>query len=117
MTDKKDIGLAADRLNEAINSLEQNLSNLMVRLHHLENEKTKADNYRQEAESFKTDRIKLAQRLDDSAAKIETLKAREAKFCDKEAEFNSLARETAQELERVMGQVRNAINAVAESKE
>jgi uncharacterized coiled-coil DUF342 family protein len=111
MSDNADISLAADRLTSAVSLLESRLSDVVSRLNRLEQEKASADDYRDEAESFKTDRVKLAQKLDESTAEIAELKKREEKFRAKEAEFNALARETAKELERVIGQVRHAMDA------
>ena len=95
MNDSADIKTAADRLQLALRSLEESLSPLLDKMSRLETEA-------KEAEIMNEDRAELAAKLDDSKAKEEGYAAREK-------EFNALADETTQELDRVIRQVRTAM--------
>ena len=95
MNDSADIKTAADRLQSALRSLEGSLSPLLDKVNRLEVEA-------KEAETMNEDRAELAAKLDASKAKEEGYAAREK-------EFNVLADETTQELDRVIRQVRTAL--------
>lgn len=95
MNDSADIKTAADRLQSALRSLEGSLSPLLEKVSRLEIEA-------KEAETMNTDRAALAAKLDESTAK-------ENQFAAREKEFNALADETRQELDRVIRQVRTAL--------
>ena len=95
MNDSADMKTAADRLQLALRSLEGSLSPLLDKVSRLETEA-------KEAETMNADRASLAAKLDESTAKAENLAAREK-------EFNALADETTQELDRVIRQVRTAL--------
>ena len=95
MNDSADIKTAADRLQSALRSLEGSLSPLLDKVSRLEAEA-------KEAETMNEDRAELAAKLDASKAKEEGYAAREK-------EFNALADETTQELDRVIRQVRTAL--------
>ena len=95
MNDSADIKTAADRLQSALRSLEGSLSPLLEKVNRLEIEA-------KEVQTMTTDRAELAAKLDASTAKEEAFAAREK-------EFNALADETTQELDRVIRQVRTAL--------
>lgn len=109
MSINADISLASERLNLAVTVLEDSLQKILLRLEALERQTTQAAEFRSEAEAFKADRVALARQLDDRTAEAEQLQQRAVEFQNKETEFNALAKETAQELERVIGQVRKAM--------
>jgi len=95
MSENANIRLAADRLQEALKSLEGSLGPLLQEVKDL---RTAAN----EAESFKADRTDLAKQLDES-------KAREETFVEREKEFSNLADETMSELDRVIQQVKDVL--------
>ena len=95
MNDSADIKTAADRLQSALRSLEGSLTPLLDKMSRLEMAN-------KEAETMGADRADLAAKLDASTAKEEIYAAREK-------EFNALADETTQELDRVIRQVRTAL--------
>jgi hypothetical protein len=95
MNDSADIKTAADRLQSALRSLEGSLGPLLDKVSRLETEA-------KEAQTMTEDRAVLAAKLDESTAKEESYAAREK-------EFNVLADETTQELDRVIRQVRTAL--------
>jgi len=96
MSDSADMSNAAKRLQEALTTLEGSLSPLLAKVTHLE--KTAGD-----SEAFSEDRARLASELDVAKSQNEHLTAREA-------EFNRLADETTQELDRVIADVERALN-------
>ena len=116
MNDSADIKLAADRLSEAIGSLEGVLGPMVSRI-------AKLEKMASEAQNFEADRADLARQLDQSEARAvdfdsrETeFKEREAAFAQKEAAFENresevaeLAAETRRELNHVISQVRAAL--------
>jgi len=111
MNDSADIKAAADRLQSALKSLEGSLSPLLDKVTRLETEV-------KEAETMSADRAELAAKLDSStakeedselAAKLDSSTAKEEDFAAREKEFNALADETTQELDRVIRQVRTAL--------
>lgn len=95
MNDSADIKTAADKLQSALRALEGSLSPLLDKVNRLESEA-------KETETMSIDRANLAAKLDESTAKEESYAAREK-------EFNVLADETTQELDRVIRQVRTAL--------
>ena len=95
MNDSADMKLAADRLQNALRSLEAALDPLIERVSVLEASA-------KEAAALSEDRALLAARLD--AAKAES-----DKFEAREKEFNQLADETTAELDSVIRQVRHAL--------
>ena len=95
MNDSVDMKMAADRLQNALRSLEGALDPLLDRVNVLE---TSA----KEAATLSEDRAALAAQLDDAKATSEGLEAREK-------EFNLLADETTAELDKVIRQVREAL--------
>ncbi len=116
MNDSADIQIAADRLGQALQYLEQVVGPMAARITQLEQEL-------KEAQSFETDRAELAQKLDDSTAReadfqaredalqsrLDELQTREVEFGNRESEFAQLASETREELDRVIRQVKEAI--------
>ena len=95
MNDSADIKTAADKLQSALRALEGSLTPLLDKVSRLEAEA-------KEAETMGADRADLAAKLDAS-------KANEERFTVREKEFNALADETTQELDRVIRQVRTAL--------
>ena len=95
MNDSADIKMAANRLQQALRTLEGSLNPLLERVSRLESSA-------RETETLKQDRVSMAADLDNA-------KAREQSFAAREAEFNALADETTQELDRVIRQVRGAL--------
>jgi hypothetical protein len=95
MNDSADMKRAAEKLQLALRALEGSLNPLLDKVSRLEAEA-------KEAETMTADRAKLAAKLDESTAKEENFAAREK-------EFNVLADETTQELDRVIRQVRTAL--------
>lgn len=95
MSDSADMKLAADRLSQALQGLEQAVNPMVSDLAAYKKQAG-------ESEGLANDRAKLAQELDDS-------KAREDKFKDREVDFNKLADETTAELDQVIAQVRNVL--------
>ena len=95
MNDSADIKMAAQRFQQALKNLEGSLNPLLDRVSRLESSV-------QEAKTLKEDRISMAADLDNA-------KAREESFAEREAEFNALADETTKELDRVIRQVRSAL--------
>ena len=87
--------IAADRLQNALRSLEGALDPLLDRMTVLEASV-------KEAATLSEDRAELASQLDEAKAKSEGLEVREK-------EFNLLADETTAELDRVISQVRRAL--------
>lgn len=86
---------AADRLQQALASLEQSLNPLISRVNDLEQDAK--DN-----SGFEEDRARLASDLDAA-------QAREESYKDREAEMSTLAHETTQELDMVISQVLHAL--------
>lgn len=99
MTDSADIKSAKLALDQAIDSLEHGLGDLMTRMAALE---TSAN----DSETFREDRVKLAGQLDEMAAEAESAKNQ---LASREAEFVKLTQESEAELDRVMGVVRGAL--------
>jgi len=95
MNDSADMKVAADRLQNALRSLEGALDPLLERVSVLERSA-------KEAATLSEDRASLASELDEAKAKTEAFDAREK-------EFNVLADETTAELDRVIRQVRQAL--------
>ena len=95
MNDSADMKMAADRLQNALRSLEGALDPLLERVSVLEAEA-------KETATLSEDRAALASQLDEAKAKSESFDAREK-------EFNRLADETTAELDRVIRQVREAL--------
>ncbi len=95
MSDSADIKAAADRLKNALESLEQSIGPKMA-------EFSRMEKLAAESENFAEDRSKLAQKLDDAMANEENFRAREE-------DFQRLAKETTAELDQVIGQVRNVL--------
>lgn len=93
--DMKQAGLAdaAKALSQAVASLEKSLDPMLGRLSELE---TKA----REAEGFGEDRARLAAELD------EALEARQ----QREAEFQSLSKQTREELDRTIGALKEVLS-------
>ena len=116
MNDSADIKLAADRLGEAIGSLEGAVRPLMSRI-------AKLEKLASEAESFEADRADLARQLDQSESRAVDFETREADFKDRESAFEAkeaafetretevaeLAAQTRRELDHVIEQVRMAL--------
>ncbi len=95
MNDSADIKLAAERLNQALQSLERSLDPMVEDLGRYKKIAT-------ESEGFATDRSRLAQELDDAKAREETLKSRQV-------DFKALADETTTELDRAISKVREVL--------
>ncbi len=95
MNDSADMKMAADRLQNALRSLEGALDPLLERVSVLEA-------VAKETATLSEDRAALASQLDEAKAKSESFAAREK-------EFNLLADETTAELDRVIRQVREAL--------
>jgi len=95
MNDSADIKTAAARLQNALRSLEDSLNPIVSRVGALEK-------IAKDAETFGEDRAQLATLLDESTAK-------EAKFVEREAEFNALAESSAKELDDIISQVQRAL--------
>ena len=95
MHDSADMKTAADRLQNALRSLEGALNPLLDRVSVLEASA-------KEAATLSEDRAALATKLDEA-------KARSEEFEIREKEFNLLADETTGELDRVIRQVRAAL--------
>ena len=95
MVDSADMKIAAEKLHDALQSLEGALDPLLERVSILEASA-------KEAATLSEDRAALASQLDESKAKSEAFEAREK-------EFNALADETTAELDRVIRQVREAL--------
>ncbi len=95
MNDSADIKTAAARLQSALRSLEDTLNPIVSRVSDLEK-------IAKQAETFGEDRAQLATLLDESTAK-------EAKFADREAQFNALAESSAKELDDIITQVQRAL--------
>lgn len=95
MNDSVDMKMAADRLQNALRTLEGALDPLLNRVKVLEASA-------KEAAILTEDRAGLASQLDEAKAKSDGLEAREK-------EFNALADETTVELDRVITQVRQAL--------
>ncbi len=116
MNDSADIKLAADRLGDAIGSLEGVLGPMVSRI-------AKLEKMASEAQNFEADRADLARQLDQSESRAvdfesrETeFKERETAFAEKESAFETrenlvaeLAAETRRELDHVISQVRAAL--------
>lgn len=100
MNDSADIKIAIDRLQEALQKLETSIDPLLQKVSDLEK-------IASESEGFNADRAQLAQKLDMSAAREKAFEAREL-------EFAALAKDTTQELDRVIGQVRRALGHTGE---
>lgn len=99
MTDSADIKSAKKALDQAVDSLETGLGDLMTRMKTLE--KSAGD-----SDAFREDRVKLAGQLDDMAAEAEAAKQ---KLAAREAEFVQITRDGEAELDRVMNVVRGAL--------
>ena len=99
MTDSADIKSAKQALEQAVDSLEAGLGQLMTRMKTLEASANDSD-------AFREDRAKLAGQLDEMAAEAEGARQ---KLAAREAEFIKITREGEAELERIMGVVRGAL--------
>jgi len=99
MTDSADMKSAKQALDEAVDSLEASLGDLMTRMSALEASAN-------DSESFREDRVKLAGQLDEMAAAAEDAKNQ---LATREAEFIKIAQDSEAELDRVMGVVRGAL--------
>jgi len=99
MSNSADIKSAKLALNQAVDSLENSLGDLMTRMKALE---TSAN----DSESFREDRAKLAGQLDEMASEAESAKNM---LTSREAEFIKMTQEGEAELDRVMGVVRGAL--------
>ena len=95
MSDSADIKMAAQKLSQALQSLERVLEPKLGEL-------TDLRKVASESESFETDRARLAQELDDARAK-------ENEMLELKEEFRRLAGETTQELDRAISQVQNVL--------
>ena len=95
MTDSADMKSAKLALDQAVDSLEASLSDLMTRMKTLESSAN-------DSETFREDRVKLASQLDEMAAEAEAAKNR---LSSREAEFIKITQEGDAELHRVMGVV------------
>jgi len=96
MTDSVDMNTAAKRLQTALTTLEGSLSPLLSKVSRLE--KAAVD-----SEAFSEDRARLASELD-------LAKSQNEQFAARETEFNRLATETTQELDRVIADVQRALD-------
>lgn len=99
MTDSADIKPARQSLEQAVDSLEAGLGQLMTRMRTLEASANDSD-------AFREDRAKLAGQLDKMAAEAEAAKDQ---LAAREAEFIQITQESEAELERIMGVVRGAL--------
>ena len=99
MSDTTDIKSAKLALDQAVDSLEASLSELMTRMKTLETSANDSD-------TFREDRVKLASQLDEMAAEAEAAKNR---LSSREAEFIKITQDGEAELDRVMGVVRGAL--------
>jgi len=99
MTDSADIKPARQSLEQAVDSLEAGLGQLMTRMKTLEASANDSD-------AFREDRAKLAGQLDEMAAEAEAAKDQ---LAAREAEFIQITQESEAELERIMGVVRGAL--------
>lgn len=99
MTDSADIKFAKQSLEQAVDSLETGLGQLMSRMKALEASAN-------DSEAFRADRVKLAGQLDEMAAEAD---AANQKLLVREAEFTKITQESEAELERIMGVVRGAL--------
>ena len=116
MNDSADIKLAADRLGDAIGSLETTLGPMLSRI-------TKLEKMASESQNFEADRAELARQLDQSESRAVDFEARESEFQEREkafaekesafeareTEIAELAAETRRELDHVISQVRAAL--------
>ncbi|PHR91240.1 MAG: hypothetical protein COA69_12065 [Robiginitomaculum sp.] len=97
---------AADRLQQALKSLENALEPLVARVYALEKEAAEHETFQKDireqetldTRNFEADRARLATELDEAKAREERYKAREE-------DVARLADETSQELESVISQV------------
>ena len=103
MTDSADINTAAKRLQTALPTLEGSVSPLLSKVIRLEQAAT-------DSEAFSEDRARLASELDVAKSENEQFAAREQQYQSREAEFNRLASETTQELDRVIADVQRALD-------
>lgn len=94
---------AANRLQDALKSLEGALTPMANRLAKLE--KASID-----SEAFTEDRARLARELDESKARQQELEVGNQRLIARENEFKALADETMQELDAVISQVRHALS-------
>ena len=108
MSDSADMSEAAKRLQTALTTLEGSLSPLLAKVSRLE--KTAND-----SQAFNADRARLASELDLAKSQNEQFAARAAQHDSREREFNRLADETTQELDRVIADVQRALNSDAET--
>ena len=99
MTDNADIKSAKQALEQAVDSLETGLGQLMTRMKTLEASANDSD-------AFREDRVKLAGQLDEMAADAEAAKQQ---LAAREAEFTKITRDGEAELDRVMNVVRGAL--------
>ena len=116
MTESADLKIAADRLQRALQSLEESLEPIVHKVRSLEQSLA-------EAGDFDTDRATLASQLDEAVAReqendarTKELEARDQErqaqakeFEAREKEFSDLAQETTQELDRVIRQVKHVL--------
>lgn len=99
MTDSADIKSAKYALEQAVDSLEAGLGQLMSRMKTLEASANDSD-------AFREDRAKLAGQLDEMAAEAEAAKNQ---LTAREAEFQKITQDSEAELDRVMHVVRSAL--------
>ncbi|MEE9272986.1 MAG: hypothetical protein V3U57_06960 [Robiginitomaculum sp.] len=90
---------AANRLQIALKSLEVNLNPLVIRVQKLEREAGDAQIL---TKNFESDRMRLA-------AKLDSAKAREKEYIEREKEFSTLAEETTREMDTVIATVMQAL--------
>ena len=99
MTDSADMKAAAESLDAALRSLEDQLGGFL-------NQITSLKGAIKDAERFGEDRVRLAAQLDETTA---NLQAREREFAEREAAFKAVASATTQELDHASSQGRDAI--------
>jgi len=95
MNDSADIKMAAERLANALEKLEQNLDPMLAEFSRLERVAS-------ESEGFASDRTRLATELDEA-------KALQGQYRDREEEFRRMAGQTKSELDQAITQVKNVL--------
>jgi len=96
------VAQAANRLQDALKSLEGALSPMAARLKKLEAGT-------QDSEVLEQDRARLARDLDEAKAANSEHEAMKAQWAEQEKEFSDLAGETMEELDAVIRQVQHAL--------
>lgn len=99
MSNSADIKSAKLALDQAVDSLEASLGDILSRMQTLEASAN-------DSETFREDRVKLAGQLDEMAAEAEAAKNR---LTSREAEFTKMTQDGEAELDRVMNAVRGAL--------